>query len=277
MTRCRKSHFARAVYASDFALMAAAERFVDTLPADRSYTAEAATAYDAYMPPGTVFPDDVVHQSVIRRNEGVGLELATGNGRFLIPALEAGLHVEGVDNSVDMLAICRRHVDERGLQTELHHGDMASLALGRQYHSIVCPAGSFSLLTDVLAAHEALRAAHDHLKPGGEVSITLFSEGPRDGTDFMWRLRRTGTDPRTGLTYVVHESVGPDLAPQTILTNNRMEIFDADGRQVGTEFRKIRVRWWHRDEFSAALADAGFQDVQFIGDAHGWVAIAKRP
>ena len=233
--------------------MAAAERFVDTLPADRSYSAEAAVAYDAWMPPGTAFPDDVVHREVIRRNDGVALELATGNGRFLVPALEAGLRVEGVDSSADMLAICGRHVDERGLQTELHHGDMAPLALGRQYASIVCPAGSFSLITDVLAAHESLRSIHDHLLPGGEVAITLFSEGPRDGTDFMWRLRRTGTDARTGITYVVHESVGPDVAPQTILTYNRMEIFDADGRQTGTEFRKIRVRWWHREEFSAAL------------------------
>jgi len=79
--------------------MSAAERFVDRLPANNSYTGDAARVYDAWMPPGTVFADDVVHRETIRRSGGTGLELATGNGRFLIPTLEAGLDVQGIDNS----------------------------------------------------------------------------------------------------------------------------------------------------------------------------------
>lgn len=59
--------------------MSAAERFVDQLPANNSYTGGAARVYDAWMPPGTVFDDDVVHQESIRRAGGTGLELATGS------------------------------------------------------------------------------------------------------------------------------------------------------------------------------------------------------
>ena len=104
--------------------MADAERFVDRLPANNSYTGGAARVYDAWMPPGTVFDDDIVHQETLRRAAGTGLELASGNGRFLIPALEAGLDVQGIDNSPAMLEICQRHATERGLDVVLHEGDV---------------------------------------------------------------------------------------------------------------------------------------------------------
>jgi Methyltransferase domain len=145
--------------------MADAERFVDRLPANNSYVGGAARVYDAWMPPGTVFDDDVVHQETIRRAGGTGLELASGNGRFLIPALEAGLDVQGIDNSPAMLEICQKHATERGLDVVLHEGDMAPLALDRRFHAIVCPAGSYSLITDEDTALTALASYFEHLEP----------------------------------------------------------------------------------------------------------------
>jgi SAM-dependent methyltransferase len=257
--------------------MAAADRFVDRLATDASYRGEAALAYDAWMPPGTRFPDDGVHRQVIRRCGGTALELGTGNGRFLIPAREDGLDVEGIDASPEMLAVCRRHAAERRLDVVLHEGDMAPLALDRRFHAIVCPAGSFTLITDVERATDALRSYHDHLEPGGEVAITMFTPTPDDSTGFMWRLRRTGTDARTGITYVVDEAVGPDRAPQTMLTYNRAETYDDSGRLLHTVMRKIRIRWWHQEELTDALVRAGFGDVEVLGDEHGWVTTARRP
>ena len=257
--------------------MTAAERFVDRLPANNSYTGDAARVYDAWMPPGTVFADDVVHRETIRRAGGTGLELATGNGRFLIPALEEGLDVQGIDNSPAMLEICRRHATERALDVVLHEGDMAPLALGRRFHAIVCPAGSFSLITDEDAALQALASYFEHLEPGGRLSITLSTAGPDDTTHFGWRLRRTGTDRVTGHTFVVDEAVGDDVAPQTTLTYNRVETYDPAGVLMATEIRKIRVRWWQRDQFVAALRETGFTDIKLLGDELGWVALAIRP
>ncbi len=257
--------------------MAAADRFVDTLSVDSSYRGAAALAYDAWMPPGTRFSDDGVHRRVIRECGGTALELATGNGRFLIPAREAGLDVEGVDASPDMLAVCRRHATERGLDVVLHEGDIAPLALGRRYAAIVCPAGSFTLITDVERAAAALRSYHDHLEPGGQLAITMFAPGPDDTTGFMWRLRRTGTDERTGITYVVDEATGEDRTPQTLLTYNRAEVYDHDGRLLRTEMRKLRTRWWGREELAEALVGAGFEEPSEVGDEDGWITIARRP
>ena len=233
--------------------------------------------YDAWMPPGTVFADDVVHQETLRRCGGTGLELACGNGRFLIPALEAGLDVQGIDNSPAMLEICSAHATERGLDVVLHEGDMAPLALDRRFAAIVCPAGSFGLIIDEDTALNALASYFEHLDAGGRLSITLSTAGPNDTTHFGWRLRRTGTDRVSGNTYVVDESVGEDVTPQTMLTYNRVETYNPNSQLIGTEMRKIRVRWWHRDQFVEALRDTGFTDIKLLGDEFGWVALAIRP
>lgn len=70
---------------------------------------------------------------------------------------------------------------------------------------------------------------------------------------------------------------GQDVTPQVSLTYNRVETYDAAGRLLGTEIRKLRTRWWHRDEFVTALRDIGFTDVKLLGDELGWVALAIRP
>jgi hypothetical protein len=256
--------------------MTGAARFVDRLSARGSYAGTDALAYDAWMPPGTRFPDDAVHADVVRRAEGPSLELGTGNGRFLIPLVEEGLAVEGIDRSADMLDRCRRHAAARGLDVVLHHGDVAPLALGRRYAALVCPAGSFSLLDDEARARRALASYRDHLVPGGTLAVTMSPPGPGDTTGFTWRLRRTGTGD-DGTTYVVHEATGDDTEPGVRLTYNRIEVYDADGRLIDTVLRKHRLRWWPQDRLAAALVEAGFAEVSNVGDERGWVALARTP
>jgi ubiquinone/menaquinone biosynthesis C-methylase UbiE len=66
------------------------------------------------------------------------LELACGTGRVLPPLAEAGYKIYGVDISEYMLAICRRKVEEMGLQgrVRLVQADMARFKLDRQDFSL---------------------------------------------------------------------------------------------------------------------------------------------
>ena len=256
--------------------MSGASRFVDRLPVGAPYDGVVAVAYDTWMPPGTPFPDDPVHAAIVRGAAGSSLELGVGNGRFLIPLVEAGLAIEGIDSSADMLDRCRRHAVARGVDVVLHRGDIAPLDLGRRFGALVCPAGSFTLVAEERRARAALASYHDHLEPGGRVALTMFVPGADDITGFAWRLRRTGTAD-DGTSYVVHEATGDDVEPQVHLVYNRLETFDAAGALVDTVLRKMRLRWWSQDQFAAALAAAGFVDIEAVGDTNAWVAIARRP
>jgi SAM-dependent methyltransferase len=256
--------------------VSAAELFVDTLATGGSYLGDAAVAYDAFMPPGTVFDDDRIHLETLRRAGGTGLELGVGTGRFLLAARHAGLALEGVDRSPSMLERCRRHLVEAGLDATVHEGDIAPLALDRTYDAIVGTASTFTLVDDPLVAADALRSYLAHLRPGGALSLTMFT-GAAGTSNFVWRLRRTGTDAETGLTYVVHEATGADVAPQTLLVYNRLEVVDPDGALVRTSLQKLRLRWWHREELTDVLRTVGFDGVRVFGQGDGWVVVAHRP
>jgi trans-aconitate methyltransferase len=253
-----------------------ASRFVDRLPVGAPYDGVVALAYDTWMPPGTRFPDDAFHADVVRGASGSSLELGVGNGRFLIPLVEAGLRLEGIDSSADMLDRCRRHAAARGLDVVLHRGDIAPLDLGRRFGALVCPAGSFTLVADELRARAALASYLDHLEPGGTLALTMFVPGPDDTTGFSWRLRRTGTDA-DGTSYVVHEATGDDVEAQVHLVFNRLETFDASGALIDTVLRKMRLRWWPQTQLAEALGAAGFVDIEAIGDSNAWIAVARRP
>jgi SAM-dependent methyltransferase len=236
-----------------------------------------AEASDAWIPVDAELPDDAVHQAVVREGGGPALELGCGTGRPLLRFLEAGLDVEGIDSSADMLAICRRHAAERGLEPVLHHGSMAPLALDRTYATIFCPAGSFSLLDDRDLALRSLASWADHLRPGGTLALTLSV--PVDDLDarFEWRVRRTGTRPRDGATIVVHEAVACDRSAQLLVNYNRVEVWDTGGRLQESLLRRHHLRWWERSEIEEVLTGLGVVDVQSLGDDAGWVTVARRP
>jgi SAM-dependent methyltransferase len=255
--------------------VAASDQYIEQMD-DRGYDGVTALAYDAWLPPGTRFPDDGWYLRIIEQCGGSALELGTGNGRFLIPARERGLDVEGVDSSIDMLERCRLHAAAGGLDVTLHHGDIAPLALERTYRAIVCPAGTFTLIAEVDRAHQALASYRTHIDLGGTLAFSCHTEKRGDTTGFMWRLRRTATDAATGITYVAHEAAGvDDTAEQVHLWFSRVETYDRDGRLIDTWFRRMRLRWWTRNEMQSALTDAGFADIEFLGDDHDWLVTAR--
>ncbi len=262
--------------------MGASDQFIEQLT-DRGYDGVTALAYDAWLPPGSRFPDDgwylrMLEQVRTEYDDGTALELGTGNGRFLIPARRRGLDIEGIDSSADMLERCRLHAVAGGLDVTLHHGDIAPLELDRTYRAIVCPAGTFTLIADLDLARQALASYRAHLELGGTLAFSCHTERRGDTTGFTWRLRRTATAADTGITYVAHEATGVDDAAgveQVHLSFSRVETYDRDGGLIDTWFRRIRLRWWTRDQMSEALTDAGFAQIEFLGDDHDWLVSAR--
>jgi hypothetical protein len=66
-----------------------------------------AEVYELDKPVGSSFPGLRYYTRQLAGVTGRILEPATGTGRVLVPLLEAGFAVEGLDVSADMLAVCR--------------------------------------------------------------------------------------------------------------------------------------------------------------------------
>jgi SAM-dependent methyltransferase len=250
-------------------------RMTDRVPANLPYSGVLAEAYDTWISIDERLPEESAMLRILDGIDGPILELGCGTGRPLLRWLDAGMDVEGIDSSADMLAILRRHAAERGLDPTVHHGDFAPLTLDGTYAAMVCVAGSFTLVDDRAQARRALASYLARLRPGGLLAITLVVPSAHFDEEFAWRLRRTGTNP-DGTSYLVHEAIRCDRDDQLQVTYNRMETFDAGGHLISSDLRRFHLRWWTRDEFSALLASLGYVDVGAVGGTDGWIAVGHR-
>jgi len=95
------------------------------------------------------------------------LDAGCGQGRVLVPLAEAGWRVTGLDNSPDMLNICRERLKRRGLEAPLTLGGIESLGIDQgcdavvAMDSVVCYALETEQLLDVF------RRFRTALRPGG--------------------------------------------------------------------------------------------------------------
>jgi SAM-dependent methyltransferase len=250
-------------------------RIRDDLPVNAPYDGLVAEAYDTWLPPSRDYRDRAFYRDAIERGNGPALELGCGNGRLLVGYRAQGLDVEGVDSSYDMLAICNEHAAAAGVDVTLHLADWTGLALSRRYATIYNPAGSFSLIHHPDDARRALTAWIAHLAPGGR----LYLDGGVPRGDFeaewQWRVRRTGTRERDGVTFLVDEAVWCDVDDQLQHILNRHEVWDADGRLVTTFVRRFCLRWWTGSQLNALMRECGATRVEMVGSDDEYFAIGS--
>lgn len=99
------------------------------------------------------------------------LELGSGTGRILIPLAAAGFNVTGVDNSDDMIALCKDKLSREPLSTQertrIVKGDVVDLDLGETFDLVIAPCNLLSCVTGPGEAISLLKTAKRHLKESG--------------------------------------------------------------------------------------------------------------
>jgi SAM-dependent methyltransferase len=195
-----------------------------------------------------------------RQANGPVLEAMCGSGRFLIPLMQAGIDLDGVDASSDMLGACQRHCAERGLEPRLYQEFLHEMNLPRKYNLIFIPAGSFALITDLPQIREALKRLHDVLLPDGklllEVDLHLNLESNRSGNwSGRWIKRPDGAILNLSWLTTL------DAQTQTYTSLERYEVFK-DGQLLETELEETAGHSYMPGELEALLEEAGFVEVR---------------
>jgi SAM-dependent methyltransferase len=232
-----------------------------TLP-DYEYKGLMAEAWDLLRGDTSQWPDRFFFREIVARAGQPVLDVGCGTGRLLLDYLAQGIEIEGVDNSPEMLALCRQKAQALGLRPVLYEQPLEALALPRQYRAILIPSSSLQLLTEPALAVEGLRRARAHLLPGGTLAasvMTLWSPGeplesewektavrPRDGATIR-RVARSRYDPETGLEH----------------TEDLYQVIGADGGVLAQEQhrRSPATRSYTQAQARALLEEAGFVDV----------------
>jgi SAM-dependent methyltransferase len=227
-----------------------------------AYGELATEVYDITKPIGHSFGDVEFYLQRLRSCTGPVLEPAAGTGRMMIPLLESGIEVEGVDNSPEMLAICRARCAERGLEPVLYEGDMRSLSLAESYEAIIVPAGSFLLIERREESLGTLKRFREHLLPGGRLIVDLE----------LYTDLRLGTMPGRALATPRGETITMEsnvvevnFLEQYFVSHLRYEKW-RDGELLRTEMQRFPLRWYGLEEFELVLKSLGFTDVVVSAD-----------
>jgi SAM-dependent methyltransferase len=240
-----------------------------------SWTGLAATVWD---PSGGDEPqrDHPYIQALIEKNGGAALDVGCGTGRLLLRYLAAGLAVEGLDSSADMLALCREKAGAQGLKPTLYHQSMHTMDLPRKYRTIFVPCGTFVLLIDRDEAWEALRRMRDHLEPGGTLLLTTFwpfgkgeplSEKPLGAMGDWGKLWDDTLDDGSVIAqHIKIEQI--DRVEQLLLAKRRYQLI-REGQIVGEEIFASNERWYYKHEMELMLRLLGMTDIRITGDWTG--------
>ncbi len=112
-------------------------------------------------------------QHLAQQASGEVLEIGCGTGRVLLPLLQAGVPVWGLDRDPLMLAYLHRKASP-DLQPRLRLvcADARRFGLAHRFDLWIVPCNTWSTL-DAVARHQVLRQAMRHLCPGGRLAFSL--------------------------------------------------------------------------------------------------------
>lgn len=206
------------------------------------------------------FYEALARETVAGAGSAAILEPMCGSGRFLVPLLERGFDVDGVDASPDMLDACRRKCADRGLNRTLRLQMLHELEMQRRYALAIIPAGSFELIERDFA-RPALSRLYAHLLPGGRLVLEAHVRRGRDAYAGPWGGRWVTRPDGAKIVISWLGTYDPTTAVQRSV--HRYDLVK-DGRLLETEFEDFGGPVYDRAELTGMLIDAGFAEVRCL-------------
>lgn len=215
--------------------------------------------YELTKPIGHSMNGDIeYYYEQLKAVKGKILEAGVGTGRMMIPLLQKGLLLEGVDISNEMLLQCQSNLAEAGLNGKLYQGDLTALQLEDVYEAIIMPTGSFCLLPRN-KVNEILQSFYRHLETGGKVIIDL--ELPSWFTANEVETNSYPIDDKSGILFT--------STAQTMTWHEQKTSFIhrydlvKDGYVEKTEISNFVLYWYGIEEFILLLKTNGFSSVSY--------------
>jgi Methyltransferase domain len=189
------------------------------------------------------------------------LEPMCGSGRFLIPLLERGFAIDGVDASPQMLQACHEHCSRKGLKPVLREQFLERIEMPRRYGLVIIPAGSFCLITDQAAINESLRRIYELMLPGSKFVLEierLPSLPPPVGTG-SWSGR--WVERADGAKIIISWLSQYNESERISRSIHRYDLCRGS-ELMETEFEDFNLRFYDQAEFHDLLVAAGFRDIK---------------
>jgi SAM-dependent methyltransferase len=239
-----------------------------------------AATWDLFRGDTSTWADVSFYRDAIQSSGEPVLDVGCGTGRLLLQYLSEGIEIEGVDNSPDMLALCVKKAERRGLCPRVYRQSMQTLQLPRTYQTIIVPSSSFQLLTDPVDALSAMRSFHRHLQPGGILIMPfmILYAGPEEGATVTvdWRLSVEKVRPEDGAIVRLWSRTVYDLANRLEHFDDRFEVVRGDEIVASEEHSRSPATCWYTQAQAVELyRSTGFDDIRVMSEFSGQPARAE--
>lgn len=200
------------------------------------------------------------YASFIHKKPGRVLEAMCGSGRLLIPLMQRGYVVDGVDNSSIMLDRCRVRASLLNLKPQLYEQSLEQLKLPHHYTTVTIAVGSFQLIVDDHEALVALKNIHTHMVKDGNLLIDIFTP---DVTGNPYNVR--SVEIGDGSTIRLTTRYKFDIANQRADAISRYELF-INNKVEETEDEFLPIVWRTDEQWNTLLDQSGFKVISFYDE-----------
>ena len=221
-----------------------------------------ARAWDVLRGDTSDWDDRFYYLEIIHKHGQPVLDVGCGTGRLLLDYLQQGVDMDGVDNSPEMLELCRQKAALMGLEARIYESYMETLDLPRRYQTILVPSSSFQLIVDAESADAALKRLKAHLLPGGIIAASIMTLWtPGSPLESEWEQISAPTEE--GLVYRKEAYSRYDPECECESTSDLYQVI-REGTVVEEEWheRSPAVRSYSQEQARAVFEDAGFSDVR---------------
>lgn len=231
-----------------------------------SYSGLIASTWDLWRDTTQRWSDSIFYLDLVQRYGQPVLDVGCATGRIVLDYLAQGIDTDGVDNSPELLAICRDKAAPLGLAPNLYEQVMERLDLPRTYRTILVPSSSFQLVTTVDDARAALAGFFAHLQPGGALIMPFGIEWQAgEPTASGWVLRFEKTRPADGALVRNWLNWWAEPEKQLAHLEQRFEV-ELNGELIAKEeFRESPyLRWYSQAQAIELFQEAGFAEIQLF-------------
>jgi SAM-dependent methyltransferase len=198
------------------------------------------------------------------------LEPLCGSGRFLVPFLEMGFDISGMDLSREML----EKLKEKAPRAKVIQADLTEYVSEELFDYIFISSGSVSLFTDMEQCKSILRKLKERLAPGGKFvfAVDTIVNRCEESSDYKTSVSVT---TKEGLELVLKSKNHYDEESQTQFSPAVYELYRG-AELLQSESMDFQTHLYRFGEMENYLKELGFTDVRTYSSFEKEIAVNDR-
>ena len=184
------------------------------------------------------------------------LEALCGSGRFLIPFMEQGFDIFGIDLSVAML----NKLKQKAPNAKVFQADILEYSSKNRFDYIFISSGSVSLFTDINLCRKILGKIKEMLTPEGKFVFAVDTVADKCSDDNDYKISVT-TKTKEGFDLILKNKNYYDEQSRTQFSPGIYELYNGT-ELLQSEYMDFQTHLYEFGEMERLLKEIGFTNVK---------------